>query len=491
MKKSISLLLALIMLLGCLISCGNNSNDPADTTAAAADSTAEETPAYTEFPPNNVPENLKFNGTTVSFLYWSDVERPEFFVESTNGDVVNDAIYDRNQKVEGQLEVKLEWVGTPGNYNNQEAFVNKCVSSTQAGTDGNDIFCCYSLAASTIAIKGIAANMLDEELLDFNQAWWPQNLVKQCTLNNKLYFASGDISTNFLYMMYASFFNKDMYREYHNDLPEPYEYVYNKTWTLDKLIELSDGIYQDLNANNKADEGDLFGFATYSIHFDAFYNGCGLKNCEIDADGKIKISDDLYSEKTVNVLEKVNTFLYHSGSAFGSMSNAQQFRDNHLLFTTDRVYIASGTLNTELDFKYGMLPIPKYDDAQENYITTQAFPFTFYLLSNSAPHHDAAVATLQTMAYQSFCLITPMLFEQSMKARYSQAGNDAIMYDIIHNNVFFDLGRIFCSAYDNATYSLFRTAVSGDSAKGWASVTKARKKFLDNDSDIINAAFAD
>ncbi len=296
-------------------------------------------------------------------------------------------------------------------------------------------------------------------------------------------------------MMYACFFNKDMLIDEHSDMTvnDIYNIVKEGKWTLDKLIELCDGVYRDENANNTIDYEDKFGFETIDLHFDAFYIGSDLKFLEKKDDGSLKLSDDVASTKTITLLEKVTDFLYDSGYAFGKgttaqYSSAQAFGAGRVLFTIDRVYIASGTLKDVSDFKYGMLPIPKYDEEQDDYKTCMAFPFTLYSVSVTAKDPNASAATLECLASESYRRVTPALFEQSMKIRYSDDAEDSFMYDTIRRTVAMDLSRIFTTPLKNYSYSAFRQSVKDDAAAGWARKIKSISGPLQSSIDEINSA---
>ena len=130
-KSIISLILCLIMAFSA-VAC-SNTVDPSETTpdgttnAPAATATPDSTAAIEEtecpydengFLKSSLPEELDFGGETVTVLWWTDVENPEFFVDGENGEIINDAIFQRNANVESQLGITFEWVGIKGQYNN-------------------------------------------------------------------------------------------------------------------------------------------------------------------------------------------------------------------------------------------------------------------------------------------------------------------------------------------------------------------------------------
>ena len=102
MKRVITALLALTFVLlhtACkkggneMISTGSESGETSDKTDVSA---------Y----PDDLPDGLRFDGETVTFLYREEVA-DEFCADSETGDVVNDSIYRSFRSVEERLGVKL------------------------------------------------------------------------------------------------------------------------------------------------------------------------------------------------------------------------------------------------------------------------------------------------------------------------------------------------------------------------------------------------
>ena len=113
-KRMLALLMALITLLPMVVACGGSGEVDATTTAATTTTAADATTAATETTTegyavkDNLPEDLKFTGKTISIISrgrsWC---KDEVSVEALTGDVINDAVYNRNAAVEDRLGVKI------------------------------------------------------------------------------------------------------------------------------------------------------------------------------------------------------------------------------------------------------------------------------------------------------------------------------------------------------------------------------------------------
>ena len=397
---------------------------------------------------DSLPEKTNL-GETVTILYWSDVENPEFFVEDTNGGKVEDAINRRNAKVEERLGVKLDFIGTPGNASKRADYIAK-IRADFSGDRLFDIYAGYTLAMATAATSGFCANLLDHSSIDFTAPWWPEKLISESTINNKLFFATGDLSTNLLYMMYVMYFNKDMMSA--NSAGSPYDCVDNNTWTYEKMIEMSHAV-----DGRQTGDDPIYGFVANTMHTDPFFYGAGLRTIDRDADGKPVISDSFNSERTQNIVTLIAAYFADPICDIGSKCNTL-FQSGRAMFLMSRARYASRDLG-DASFAYGIAPIPKYTADQDGYSTCLGFPCTYYAISAAAPHAEAAAMTLECLSSEGYRIITPALFDVTMKTRYTTDAVAAKTFDIARAGVSFDLGRTYSDALGNLTYSMFRNAI--------------------------------
>ena len=500
MNKAISLILAALMCASVLVSCGGKT-DPVDTTTAANNDTqltaeattttvAETESPYDEngFLKDDLPADLKYDGKSLSILYWNDVARPEFEVEQQTGDLISDAIFLRNAAVEDRLDMDLKWTGIPGSYWVQEDFVRQAANDVHSGGEF-DVFASYSMAAVTMTLQGLFRNLMEADHLNLDQPWWPQSLAENSTVNGQLYFCSGDISTNLLNQMFIMLFNKKLAEEYH--LPDLYEIVNNGEWTIDKMTELAENAYSDLNGNSTPDAADQFGISVRQhLVFDSFFISSNLHSLEKDANGTLIVSDELTSEKAHNLVGKVISIFHESNYAayptvVEGWSN-EGFADGRALFIIDLSNVTSSDAFADTAVTYGVLPTPKHDAEQEKHITCLEFGFTMYSASITVDDakRDMIGAMLECMASEAYRTVTPAVFETAMKLKYSSDSADSVMYDIIRDGISFDTGRIFCEPLDKLTFSAFREACNL-ATPNWTSIMKAKGKIIQKKLDTL------
>ncbi len=426
---------------------------------------------------DSLPEAASL-GVKLGMLYWSDVENPEFFVEEGTGGIVEAAINRRNAKVTSRLGVEIEYTGTPGNAKNRAGYINKIRTAFDSGNP-YDIYAGYTMAMATAATNGFCANLLDHDSLDFTAPWWPQKLISEATINNKLFFATGDLSTNLLYMMYVMYFNKDLMTQY--NAGDPYECVDKDTWTYEKMIEMShkvDGL--------QGTETPIYGFTANTMHTDPFFYGAGLRTIDRDSDGTPIISEKFGSERTQNVVTLIAAYLADPISLLGAACN-RTFQEGRVMFLMSRARYASRDLG-DAAFSYGIAPIPKYTVDQDGYSTCLGFPCTFYAVSAAAQHPTEAAMTLECLSSEGYRIITPILFEVTMKTRYTTDPTAAKTFDMARAGVSFDLGRIYSDALGNLTYSIFRNCICKNNPN-FSRTFNASRDTINTKLDEMMAAF--
>ena len=477
--RIIAMLCALVMLVACFASCAETGND--DTTSGQASTTVSAEPVETTDPryddqgywKDDLPDELDYKNETVSILYWSDVERAEFEIteDEADSDMVKEAIYRRNLATEERLGVTFEWVGQEGNSSKRANFTNYVLNCYSGGTY-YDIIATYSRTAGMLLTNGLIQdlNSIEDSYINIEQPWWPASMVDTCAIDNSLFFVSGDISTNVLHFMYAVYYNMDMLNNL--GLSDPVAMVDNKTWTIDALIELSSELYQDLDQSGDQSDLDQYGFCTTYFHLDAFYTGSDMMCLVPGTDTYIAISEDYFGQKTVDLVDKLSAW-FKAGDSYinpygGDVDYDTPFEEGNCLFCLNRVYMADNEYGKgtaplrNADWEYGILPVPLYDESQENYITVVGNPFTLWSVMQNAKDPSMSTAVIECLASEAYRKTSPTIFENNMKYRYTPdaagKGDSARMFDIVRESIAFDLGRIFSDSMSMMSELPSRTA---------------------------------
>ncbi|MBQ8258063.1 MAG: hypothetical protein IJY97_00730 [Clostridia bacterium] len=486
--RLLALALVAITLLGSFAACTDTKDPVTDETTASNASTeapaaTTEAEATTESPydengylKSSLPDELDFGGAEVTVLWWNDVEQPEFFVENTNGELINDAIWQRNANVEAKMGVKLNWIDIKGQYNSDgENYANYVGNAYASGSDQFDLMSAHSRTMALTAMYGYCAELTKLDHLDFEKPWWPAVMLDTATINNKLYFVTGDVSTNSIHQMYVMFYNKDMLKNY-AELIEPSQHVDDGNWTMETMMAMTSGIYNDLNNNQKADKDDTFGFTSLNWHFDAIYYGCGMTMLEKDTDPAklLKVADDWTSEKAITLSDTVGGWIKKGDAYLDSSNYANIFVNGRALLVMARHHDIASIIS-KAGFKYGIVPMPKYDKDQEKHITCVGNPVSLYSIYTLSKDANRAAAVLECWASEAYRTTTPAVFENTFKLRLSESSTESRMYDLIRSGVTFDLCRFFNRQLSSMGSEWYKCATT---AGNWASTSERLLKAI-------------
>lgn len=484
MKKIrvITFLLAALMLLGTFTSCtGNDTNTPSGNDVTdGGDTTTGTVSEETKY-----LEDITFPDQKINLLYWEGTENDEFNIEKTTGNPINDAIYARDLRVQDQLGVEIIWSSTPGKKGNLKEYKQH----VENNIDSLNIIAAHSMVMGAVAADGLCRNLNDAKYFNWDQPWWPSALIEGATINDVMYFCSGDISNNTLLAMEAMFYNKNLTET------NLYAYVDSKEWTIDKMIQESENYYDDSTGTKQGDkdDGDTYGFATYSGMINAMFVGMGIRITD-SSSGSLKLSDTYVSEKTEGILEKLNG-LFHTDNDWYYAENfaksANIFKENRSLFYMASVRLALNTIADASDLKYGVLPTPMYDNKQTSYHTLSANTYSLYGVAKTVDDDtlDMCSALLELLAYDSYKNVTPIVFEATLKSRYSDDDNDSRMFDILRETLITEIGLIYSDDINGGFPSKGLFTLVDNDISNWLTFVQGKLDIINGDIAKINSSF--
>ena len=293
-------------------------------------------------------------------------------------------------------------------------------------------------------------------------------LLDELAVDDKLYFASGDASLGLINGMMCVFYNKKMCEDF--QVPDLYEIVNSGEWTIDKVAELTTGVYQDLNGDDKKGPEDRLGFATGSYNqVYGFIDSFNLQVLEKDSEGlPSKVVFD--SEKVVNAVDKLVS-LFKDNNEFATLSKdapdySDAFKAGNVLFCTGE-FKDTGTYRDISAFDYGVIPFPKYDTAQKDYRTTARATYSSFCIPVTANNADMSAAVLECFASESYRQVSPAYFETALKVKYSRDDETSQMFDLIKSSVTFSFATSFTMAIGDPQ-NMFKQRVS-EFKDDWAS----------------------
>jgi len=458
-----ALFLALVMAGSTLLSCGGTSGtDEASDTAAGADTeplgTEEET--Y----PDNLPAGLDFAGADFGIYVPSNGGQEIFYRggDELSGDVVSDAAIQRNLAVEERLNIKLNHrLEADVDHN---SISQKISVYLQSGDASVDFFLGQQYGMVPMITEGGFVNANELEHLDFSQPWWSTGYMDEISIGTDTrYFLAGDYILSTLFYTDALLFNKVIYENTFGPADDLYRTVMEGAWTMDKLAELTEAAYMDLNNNGMTDQDDRLGYVTYlnGASVDPFMYLSDMDYSRHEADGTISLH--MTDELAVTLTEKVVGFFHQPGSLYKIENiHKELFKEGKALFVGMQTLGAAGTFFRDMTDDYGFLPYPKLDESQKNYRCLVTDIVLLGAVSGASQNLDIAGAVLEALGSETYRSVTPAWYETALKVKYSRDDISAQIIDIIHDAMTTDF-IYACNASLSKIGVVMRTLVGNNS----------------------------
>ncbi|MBQ9152095.1 MAG: hypothetical protein IJX72_07570, partial [Clostridia bacterium] len=257
LKKLLCVLLASLMLVGTLASCGT-TNEPSQGTSAQTQAGTVVEEATRES--LDVP-TTRYDGTELCFLTrdeseWSTLE---IFAENqtSESDNINNAVFERNDRILQDYGVTiLELKKATGEHH------GAVTNEVSAPTGDFQAIITNTSGSASFASNGYLWDLNSDavEYLDFTKSWWDGNMAEGMSINDRLYFATGDLLTSDNDATFVIMFNKQLVLDC--KIPDLYALVENGQWTMDKFYEFEQLAKQDNNGDGKLEfYTDVCGFA--------------------------------------------------------------------------------------------------------------------------------------------------------------------------------------------------------------------------------------
>lgn len=435
-KRLVSILLLLCMAFaGCSTATENNEEEtlPEADTAPTAESVAEEEEEYDIF--KELPAQ-DFGGKDFNFYIPHNAESPVdkgLYGPELVGTVFEDAVFNRNLAVENEYKVKIN-VHQMGNFGTT---YNDMKTNVTAGDNTYDMYFTHVWTNNPLIISDNLCIEWDQiPYVQMDMPWWNQYATPKLSMANKQYFAVSSINIQDVILL---LFNKEM--ALNHQIGDLYSYVDEGTWTMDKLGELSALAVRDLNGDGEMTaEDDQFGLV-YSKGWQtpSLMYACGVMTVELDEDGAPVLL--LEDEKMYTIHEKLYKLLWETEGVHYVGYHAMPDIDIHsdrALFVEYNLFVVENCREGDVD--YGILPLPKYDEFQENYCTNSWTGMMCIPSTTPEDNYEMIGILMESLSFLGYRDVVPQYYDNVLKYKVSRDEDSARMIDIIRENIVFDTG---------------------------------------------------
>ena len=444
MKKTISLLLALLLLLPSFAGCGESEANADEETSPAQNSAAVQTPE-TDPPETELPlPEADYDGYEVRVLNnISNFAYTNIGEEGLTGEALDDAVFNRNKTVEDDLNITFTI--EKREYYDTNSTIQKVVS---AGEDVYDFYTCDLNILLGHAMSGLLINALNVDTLQFDQPWWNRQAIDSVSIGDAVYGFFGDLHTGYFESHNVAVFNKDILNNL--NLPDPYELVHNDEWKLETMMGMMSAAKMDLDGDGKWTVEDQYGLSMFQANWSlAFITGGDAYIVEKD-ENNLPVWNGI-SERFLSIFEaaaagifneSTNNALNARGTLPGDLELYRlMFIYNRVLFLVTQIGVLKNMRDVE--FELGVVPSPKYDDVQKDYVSLIFQGANAVGIPITNPDAERTGVVLDYLAARSTNTVRDVYMNQTLDFKYIQDEESQEMLDIILSTGTFEIAAVY------------------------------------------------
>lgn len=443
-KRGGALLLAVLMLL-CAVGCKKKE---------------EEQPVEQQWTVYEGEEPVDMNGYEFTVIDFWDIHWNREKVGTPYADTWIKVL----DEVEGLYNCKI----TPTYLSAGEIF-NHVQPELAAGEKAYDLICTTQWGIGYFIGGGYLMD-LNELNVDWDAPYWNQNIREGTTVNGKTYAGGGPFifDSQSTWMMY---YNGTIWSEL--GLPDPYQLVRDGKWTIDLFTEYATLAKRDQDGDGVVSSAeDRWGLVTAEGDFiRSMILGMEGNYFTTEEDGHVVLACN--NDYTFSIVDKLKNMMAISGSFFNQQGvheseRIERFVNSHALFYA---YMPGVEELKDMDDDWGALPLPKFDEAQKEYLTgIDQNAFVFGVTSTN--RNTEEVGTLLT-ALGLHAQILEEIYWPDYKETYwrHEEQDTAIMRDYVVGHGRYDIALMLRNC---------ETAF-------WAPVTNVERAVLNRGSDFASA----
>ena len=446
---------------------------------------------------------VDFEGAKIVILLPEDNDISREFYMDVPADELDESVCMRNTATEETLNVVIEYERVPidrANRENHRAILYDMIAKDfTSELHSYDISVNYAYATVGMAQRGYAANLLDESTfpyLEFDLPCWNANFIDITRDSNgeRMYYVLGDMQISYYNSAVVTWYNKTLYDNSRDKLD--YESLYDMAmegqWTYEEMYRMVTSMYGEKDGAKPL----LINESCADIAKLALPISWGVDFMMKDAaqDHSFNIAGNTKAEDS---LSKVRALFDAEGTVYGNEVN---FANGEALFFIDQ-FDANYDRNMvirEMEDKYGLLPLPKYDAASD-YETFVGDTYNLISVINYGGGKDvtggAVSAWLELATEESFTSVRGYYFNRVVKPKFfgtdDSQGNvtDSIaMFDLIVNNIKFDRASVYSDQLGGMN-SLWCDAVDDEDGRTLEEIYEERREQLDEALKSVNGFY--
>ena len=446
------ILILLIALCWAFVSCGNSgdektvapdndpvingANDKNDVNADSGDNAINSVDELYDYPEHD------FGNAIINILSRKDgwaggtQDLEDLVVESMTGEIFNDTVYERTKKVEEKYNAQIVINYVPD-------VIPVITKSIKAGDDEYQIIQeKLMFMSSNLAAQNYLTDLKTLVSVNLDAPWYNQNAIKDLAVNNKVTVLGGDMTINDKSGVVLAAFNKRLSEQY--ALENLYTTVREGKWTLEKMYELMMQTTTDLNGDGRLTvKDDQWGLVCEDYAGWMLSAASGNRLALLDDNGMPYMT--CTNEKYVSDYDKIMKVMYEKDGRAEVSDDEEHVR----IFYENRCFITIDMLSQFPEFRgmeedFGIIPLPKQDENQKDYITTiSPWQSRFIAMPSTCGNPEMAGAVIDAMSRESLNTITYAYYDNLLNQKIARDEESIEMLKQIFDSIIYDIGSVF------------------------------------------------
>ena len=434
-QRILAALLLAVMTLPVLTACGDSEAETAAAEQTGTDTTAAE-PEETAYKADYLPD-VTYDGYVYRIISYEEYPA---HVEELTGEVIDDAIFQRNTLIEETYDINISQELYP--FTDYSKVTDLMTNAGRAQSDDFDLATLVFRGAYYGVLEGTIPAASSLPVADLTQPWYIQSTNEGVTIDGVtlLGFTAFDINPGGTGLIFNKKIIIDM------GLEDPYDLMDEGTWTSDAMYKMAEAAILDIDGDGQMTKEDRFGFITEWDRMSMVaYAGSGSLLVDIvDGIPVASQAETLYDAFTkCSEYCSQNGFMLDTFKEFGT-AEASRVLGRDLFKEGKGLFVCTGTssLTTmgDMEDDYGLVPFPKWTEEQERYYTMFDIDIINVPLSCSQDLERVCVIK-EALAVESLNINHPAYYENALKNRYLRDEKSLEMLEIITNSVVPDLGQ--------------------------------------------------
>ena len=400
MKKIVSAVLALVLLLSALIalfaSCNKENNKQ---------------PIIRNPPPSTSSDRIEhlpdegFGGESFHILSWTAEGQTDVgskWIVWEEGDVtefneqddLSRAVFERNEWVEDTFDVVITQDYASVDATDGFDYATLVRDNAKSGDDNDQLLILRSVDSVKLIKEGLYADLNEHtDYLHFDESWWEKASIEAFAMGSHQYVATSKMLVRDKGATSVVYFNETLLSDY-EDLPDFVDLAEGHEWTYEVMIESCEFVSFSGDGDDVMNSAlDMWGYegGTEALYY--LYNGTENRFAHMDEDGHVAYDFGL-NDSTVEAMSDVLKYLmspdYNSKTWQGD--GESMFYKGRALFKSGMIK-DSATILQGMQDMYGILPHPLYTLEQEHYSS----------LIN--PYHDSVLGIPEHAENKSMCAV--------------------------------------------------------------------------------------